>query len=376
MSGSSELSGKRQNQVGFSAEMGAEREDTDPSPKRTGTEPGLGKSSMTKAVAAPPPAPVSVPVIEEEAPPPVDFDALHAALGDPIDYEELEPEPHGASPAPNAPPVPKPPPTPTPRGSAKVVPSGDSSGRSSATYASARPHTIPPTRNPTEDLNAPAVIVASDDTVPSAPPKMTVPMSPPPHMAPYGGVPQSGSNPQLAPPGHHPSSGSLPHASAVPAHARTPQPFVPQRPGQMTVRMPDRPMNPRRAKTPTIVVRARGPSTKQKLIAFMAAFLVVTSFGIAGVLIFSAKQPRPDGASMSSASAAPAASSTASGAMPAPSGANTPVLALPSTAVVAPAVSASAPPVASAAKPKPKSPAPTPAPPAPQPGATNPNAHP
>ena len=66
--------------------MGAEREDTDPNPKRVGTEPGLGKAagpnpSGPAVAAAPPP--------EEDELAPVDFDALHAALGDPLDYDDL-----------------------------------------------------------------------------------------------------------------------------------------------------------------------------------------------------------------------------------------------------------------------------------------------
>jgi hypothetical protein len=275
--------------------MGAEREDTDPTAtKRAGTEPGLGKSSgATPAAAVAPPD-------EEDAPPPVDFDALHAALGDPMEYEEpdLEPLPddgsgvdaaHGREPAIEAPPLP-------PGGKGTNVRVGESSGRSSATYASARPHTIPPTRAPAEDPNAPAVIVAGDtDTVPSAPPQMTVPLASPP--GPAHGVPPysagadpmaaSGSNPQVAL--GQPSSGSQPAAPSLGVgFAHTPQPFAvqahPRGAPQMTMRMPDRPVNPRRGKTPTIVVRARGPSTKQRLLVFMTFSVLVIACGMAMVI--------------------------------------------------------------------------------------------
>src|SRR5688500_3497624 len=122
--------------------MGAEREDTDPTPLKGGTEPGLGPKRPNGAAG------VSTPAVEEPAP--VDFDALHAALGD----------------------------LPQPTGSMPPKAAADSEGRSSATYASARPHTIPPTHEPS-DLDAPPVIVASEDTatVPTAPPKMTMPLS-------------------------------------------------------------------------------------------------------------------------------------------------------------------------------------------------------
>jgi hypothetical protein len=52
----------------------------------------------------------------------------------------------------------------------------------------------------------------------------------------------------------------------------------------MTIRMPDRPVNSRRGKTQTIVVRPRGPSTKQKLLAFMAMLVLVTACGIAVII--------------------------------------------------------------------------------------------
>src|SRR5262245_27698977 len=71
----------------------------------------------------------------------VDFDALHAALG------EL---------------------TPTPGGSSPLI--SESQGRANATYSSSRPHAIPSTRPPAVDIDAPPVIVADDeDTIPNTP---------------------------------------------------------------------------------------------------------------------------------------------------------------------------------------------------------------
>ena len=291
--------------------MGAEREDTDPTASRSGTEPGLGKASgPTPAAAAAAPPPPPPPVVEDDGPPPVDFDALHAALGDPLDYEEM-----GAGPA-----LEKGSPSEDlldgieggdelPTGPGVRV--GESSGRSSATYASARPHTIPPTRAPIEDPNAPAVIVATDtDTVPSAPPQMTVPLAASPKAAQFtaggllpggaaspGGPPRvpPGSNPHIGGPGSgshgaapaHPSSGPHPASPSLGVgYPNTPQPIPVQPRGgpQMTMRMPDRPVNARRGKTPTVVVRPRGPSTKQRLLAFMAMLLLVTACGIAVII--------------------------------------------------------------------------------------------
>jgi hypothetical protein len=307
--------------------MGAERKDTDPTANRADTAPGLGPGSG-KATAASD--------ADDDAPELVDFDALHAALGDPIDYEEMpsgpalekgvadtddleievEPATVKASPVKAAPAKASPvkavsgKAAPGKPASGKGVRGGESSGQSSATYASARPHTIPPTRAPNEDLNAPAVIVAIDETatVPTAAPKMTVQMkggipgyprgAPAPHpAAAAAAVPRHGSSPNLVPamrvpqtpgnpaaPAAHPSSGSHP-ASPV-SYPFTPAPFPVQRAPQhnLTMRMPDRPLSPKRNKSPTIVVRGRGPSAKQKLLAFMAALLLVTACGIAVII--------------------------------------------------------------------------------------------
>jgi hypothetical protein len=327
--------------------MGAEREDTDPSHKRAGTEPGLGKASGASPAAA-------AVTVEDDAPPPVDFDALHAALGDPVEYDELSsgpavdqgddsdelldgieasaesPNDHGAG-------------------------LSESSGRSSATYSSARPRTIPPTRAPVEDPNAPAVIVASDtDTVPSAPPQMTVPLKAPPPFA--GGPPNvPGSNPHVqaahAPSGPHGIAGQPSSGPQVASHPFTPHPFPARGAAHMTMRMPDRPVvNPRRAKTPTIVMRVRGPSAKQKLAAFMGMLVLVTACGIA-VIIW--RKPRllgldPLGAASASASALPALGASSAG----PSGASgaSSASAAASAASAAASAGASASPASSAKK--------------------------
>ncbi len=240
--------------------MGAEREDTDPNPQKGGTEPGLGPPSKQAANGGAAPEP----------PPPVDFDALHAALG-----AVEEPAAKRRS-VPDVEPVATPPPLP---GAGRV---GESQGRSSAQYASARPHTIPPTRAPDEPPDIPAVIVATDDTVPTAPPAMTTPLGAPPPPPPVP-APASGPHPAHAPAsGPHAVAGSGPHAAAQPSYPFTPQPFAVQRlPPQPTMRMADR---PRRPKSPTIVVRKRGPSAVQKLAAFMAMLLLVTAVGIAVII--------------------------------------------------------------------------------------------
>ena len=209
--------------------MGATRKDTDSAPNRApraraggGTDPGVGPPSGC----------------EREQAEAVDFEALTAAL-DPSD---------------------PPPPRETPNSDEGAVSEDDmraakrtlrlepvrldqaladkatirirrapeglaeSSGRSSATYASVRPRAVPKAHEIVEDPATPAVIVRHpEDTVPSAPPKMTVPLT-----------------------------GSL----------------------------------PRRARTPTLVVRNRGPSTGQKLFAFMAMLALITAGGVLVSLFF------------------------------------------------------------------------------------------
>ncbi len=91
----------------------------------------------------------------------------------------------------------------------------------------------------------------------------------------------------------------------------------------MTMRMPDRPVNPRRGKSPTIVVRPRGPSVKQKLFVFMAMLLLVTAGGAAIIwrkpkvlgldVLLGASSAAP--APTTSGSGMPSGSAAASGAM-------------------------------------------------------------
>ena len=248
--------------------MGAERpsglshpETIEPSParKKRNTDPGVGPPSGEGAVAA-----AHVPVSQDDdAPTPpdvVDFDALHAALGD------LPPPPTSSSPT-----------------------IGESQGRASATYSSSRPHTIPPTRAPQADeLNAPAVIVQAEDTVPTGPPQqMTVPMAGAP---PFGGPASSGAHPAAAiarpvtpsrPFTPEPFAASAVAQAQAQAHAPAPgQPPPAMASGPEKVRtLPLAP--PRRPRTPTIVVRTRGPTKQQKLLVFMAMLLVFVGGGIA-----------------------------------------------------------------------------------------------
>lgn len=181
----------------------------------------------------------------------VDFDALNAALG-------ALPPPTSSSPI-----------------------AAESEGRSSATYSSARPHTIPPSHAPASDMHAPAVIVAvNDETIPSGPPaQMTVPMG-------VGVGVTPGPHPAAGMPARPPSASD----PAIASHPFTPQPFVaaagaapnPNDPN-LTMRMPERPRRPR---TPTIVVRSRGPSKSQKLLVFLAMLIVFVGGGIAFLIFY------------------------------------------------------------------------------------------
>lgn len=249
-----------------------DREDIDPTGKG-GTEPGVGPrtpaGNMTKPGIPPPPprrsgkgpvaAPAHVDIPVSEEPAPVDFDALHAALGP-----------------------------------AAKAPVAESQGRSSATYASARPRSVPPAYVAAE-LDAPPVIVAQDDTVPGAPPQMTAPLTSP--MAPpVGGPPISGPH-GIVPPV---SSSPMPAAMPLP-QPPTPNGFRPAGTPQLTMRMPERPRRPR---TPTVVVRDRGPSLKQKIAVFALMLVLVSACGI-GILMWRAPYLFGIGAPPSMRTAAP-----------------------------------------------------------------------
>jgi hypothetical protein len=245
--------------------MGVEQEDSDPS-SSVPTDPGIGRTAGVAPAGHAPPMPERRGASNGVRPPPpsgraraaaapVDFDALHAALGAPPAPDE--PRRRAASrPAIDEAPTPAAP---------RV---GESKGEHSARYASARPHRLPPIHVPAERPDIPAVIVTSDDTVPSGAPQMTVPMGAPVGGAPVGGAPASG-----------------PHPAASPQYPYTPQPFptqpVARAAANPTVRMDQRPRRPR---VQTVVVRSRGPSALQKALAFIAMLVLVTACGIAVIV--------------------------------------------------------------------------------------------
>jgi hypothetical protein len=135
---------------------------------------------------------------------------------------------------------------------------------------------------------------------------------------------------------------------AVPAHApgNTPQAFdpvalglPPAHPGQMplTMRMPERPRRPR---TPTVVVRPRGPSTRQKLFVFLAMLLAVSLIGLGIVMWrapqlfgFGPKAPPPPAMAKPATPIAPAVTTATTA---------TPVASAPPAATVSASASASA----------------------------------
>lgn len=255
---------------------------------------------------------------EVDGPAPVDFDALHAALG------SMPPPEVSSSPD-----------LPQPRGLTLERAPSESMGRSSATYASASPRAVPKAHVANEAPDIPAVIVQhTEETVPAPPPKMTVPMAPPP------------------------AHSSGPHPAAQAAYPFTPPPFpvqaIPN--SSHTVRMPERPH--RRARVPTIVVRPRGPSTRQKLAAFIVMFLLFTAGGVALLVVL---RPNLLGLDKTlgvapSAPAPPAATAvvatTAAATATAPPATASATAPLVTTNTVPPATSALAPSIS--AKPKPK----------------------
>lgn len=167
----------------------------------------------------------------------VDFNALSAALGD-------------------GPPSPPPPPS-----SSK----GESQGRKNATYSS-RPRPLPQVRLPAE-LDVPAVIIKTDDTVPTGPPvQMTVPMLGAPPIGSKGG-----------------SVAGAPATSALGADdlAVTTPRTAPRK----------RPPRPRQH---TMIVRPRGPSTLQKIVVFFALLIVFVAGGIAFLVYGGAFGPDPE----------------------------------------------------------------------------------
>jgi hypothetical protein len=251
--------------------MGVERKDgeTGSTPRTRKTDPGVGPASVphTREDAG---AAANGHSSSEGGDPSVgadvvDFDALNAALGPP------------PAPSPSSPSV------------------SDSQGRSNATYASA-PHAIPTTRAPVDERHTPAVIVDGEveqsdqevrvtpppiivlpqqaplldvqDTLPTAPPDMTLPMPPGGGgvVITSGGVPIAGTG----------SSGAPQSSQAV---SPNPQEIV-----AFTLQMPDRPRP--RPRTPTMALRTRQPTWVQKVIVFVAMLFVFVAGGIAFLIYY------------------------------------------------------------------------------------------
>jgi len=153
----------------------------------------------------------------------VDFDALNAAL----------------APTPLAPVSSKP-----------IV--ADSEGRSSATYASQRPHTIPKSTFVHEE-HVPAVIVSDEEpTVENEIPVHTV------RMRPSGGV------------------RTVPYASSAPFAAPSYLAPAAEATGPM--------YSSRRGRAQTVVLRERRPSSVQKIAVFVGLLVIVVAAGIAVLL--------------------------------------------------------------------------------------------
>lgn len=308
----------------------ADREDTDPTPLIRGkTEPGVGSAVPSSGrLRAAPSADLPLQSAVGVDGGAVDFDALHAALG-------ANAEASGRRL-----------PSPGDDETEDDASAAETNGRSSARYSSSRPHTIPPTRAPADiDPSVPAVIVEAE-TDPGLTPEATAPLG----AAPFVAAPTS--------------SGRYAAAAPSASYAYTPPgAFVPQAPPpqQHTLVMPQRPQSPQIPQSPqwpqrprsvTIVVRRRGPSALQKLGAFAAVLLLVTTCGLA-VIVW--RKPEWLGFV-----AAPIASTAEPPALPAPNveGART-----ESAGTVAPAVAASVAPPGPAAPSWSAAPPPPPSPP-------------
>ncbi|MBX3228141.1 MAG: hypothetical protein KIT84_27050 [Labilithrix sp.] len=190
---------------------------------------------------------------EEEKADVVDFDALHAALGD------IPPPPTSSTPA---------------------LAEATSGGKNNAQYSSARPHTIPPTRAPAVDMNAPSIVIA-DDVPPTSQPNMPAAAAAAQMTIPMGSPILSGVG--AVSPGPMPVAVRAPSAS----HPGFDGPRHPANDAvQQTMHMPGRPIAPpRRPRSPTMVVHARGPSRAKKMLVFFAMLLFVVGVGVA-VLAF------------------------------------------------------------------------------------------
>lgn len=221
---------------------------------------------------------------DDDAPPRsadvVDFDALNAALG-------ALPRPATAS--------------------SPMI--GESLGRPTATYSSPRPHSIPASHAPTDDPDAPAVIIQADDTIQTGPPaQMTIPMgraSSPPRAA----AEAVGSAPPPALPNPWPAPA---RGGPTPADAK------------LTMPMPGR---PRRQRALTVVVRPRGPTKSQKVLVFIAMLIVFVGGGIAFLLVYRPRGLNIEGLQVgvqAAQSPAPALAEPSSNAASLPIGASAP----------------------------------------------------
>jgi hypothetical protein len=124
----------------------------------------------------------------------------------------------------------------------------ESSGRANAAYASGRPRALRLSQPPPTLGDVPAVIVAPNDTIPSLPPRMTVPLALTAN--------QLSFHPSLKPP-----------AASAPSFAPDPR---------VSVRHP-------RALTQT--VRARGPSVTSQVLVFLLILVLVVACGAAVIAV-------------------------------------------------------------------------------------------
>lgn len=151
-------------------------------------------------------------------------------------------------------------------GPSTALRTGESDGRPNAFYAPARPHVVPASRVPIEDPRAPAVII-NDDVDEKTVPDMRA----------------------IAPPVHDTLPGVNEFDTTVP-YANGAQGW-PQRPaGPMAGRRPPSSLertqilarpNVARGMRKTMVVSKRGPSSSDKLLAFVGVLILMMASGIA-----------------------------------------------------------------------------------------------
>lgn len=176
---------------------------------------------------------------------------------------------------------------------------GESAGRANAFYAPARPHAVPAAHSPAEDPHAPAVIIndeVDEKTLPDMPS-----VSPLVHDTLPGGD-------EL--------DTTLPLANAVPHRpARPAGPMAGRRDSSL-----DRTQILPRAKAArsmhkTTVILKKGPSSRDKWLAFVGVLILTTACGIA---VVAWKKPEWFGIGKPGAERAPSSVKTTSTASPAP----------------------------------------------------------